>query len=219
MQQQHINLLTTKRYYQIVTRKTGRIYIDPKCSCYLFNALVDAAEFCDEHSECKYLPDAFIKQADFMRQCALCGAKFVRIRLPNEERYINIPLDDADAPRGYYSPVAVSHIINFQRTGKKKYLKEIMKEKLLACVVIEERDPGEYPSLRYVYAKLENDTKYIVLCTDLYEFQKTKGDEKYEAIEMQFDEFLDSVKHKNVIINPKTEKLVLTKNDIEKIRG
>ena len=54
MKKEEVNLLTLKKYHKILSKLTGKIYIDKNAKCYLFESDYEAEQFCSQLEETFY---------------------------------------------------------------------------------------------------------------------------------------------------------------------
>lgn len=214
-----VNLLTLKQYHQIISDKTERFYIDKDYRCYLFESEYDAKQFCEQIADIHFDDASFIKQDPFLSTCYGLGVETIRLKTSSEEQYTDIQIGRNDVRNQFYNPLAMKNILRLKQTKQRKYLANLSDVLFISPVIIDERKVGEYPVIHYSYAMLDSPFTYYVLFTTVQEFESwnKKQNWQYQPNQTSLQE-LNKVRDKNpVIINPTSDKLVLTHNQIQSI--
>jgi len=216
MTAEETNLLTLKPYYKIRSTATGRLYMDKDLRCYLFESEREALQFCKQFDFLEIEPAELLRQANFVAMCYGMGIEYIRIKTVKNSQFTNIKIEKEDARRQYYNRNAVKNILRLKQTKKRKYLKELKDSVFLVPIVIPERKEKEYPTIQYCFATTPNNETYFLLFTTIHEFSvwnEIQG-KKFVPCKITLTEFGRIYKDKSVIINPGTDSLVLTNDQL-----
>lgn len=222
MQQSDVDMLTLTAYYMIMSTTTDKPYMDVNGGCYLFESKGDAEGFCKGLEDKK----TAIKNSMNYRTLTLCSQLykegFTKIIVKKTKgNFHQVPIDVADTKRDYYNPECTRNLLMLKQTKKKKYLKALKDTVFLAPMLIETRLPGAYPTLYYSYAEFKNATRYFILFTDTTEFDnwKTKQMYNWKPMELNLAKFGRIRGDESILINPMTDKIILTHQQIKIAQG
>lgn len=217
MTKEETNLLTLKPYYKIRSATTGRIYMDKDLRCYLFETDREAKQFCEQFDDLEIMEGDYIRQAPFLAHCYGMGIETIRIKEVSKENFTEIKIEKADIRRQYYNPKAVKNIVRLKQTRKKKFLEELMQAEFIVPILIKDRKEKEYPTLQYAYATFQDDTKYYLMFATLQEFEdwNTSQGNIFFPYKTNFKEHKQVRKENPILINPLTDKLILTKEQLD----
>lgn len=219
MDQKYSNLLTKYEYMRIVSERTGKLYLDMNYNTYLFDSPREANQFCEEVGLVKPFEAEFIRQAQYCSACYGIGAEGIRVKLAKEEKFQTIPVLKTDAKRQYYNVEADRNIARLLQTSKKKYMIGLRDCKFLSPILITSRKEQKHPSMHYGIARVPDGPSFHILFTTIHEFDEwnKKVNEVYSPNETNLLEFRTIRGNNPLIINPETDKLILTDKQIEEI--
>lgn len=225
MTREETNALTLCKYHQILSCATDRLYIDDSYSCYLFQAGVEADDFCAKakaRNISLYRSESpeFLQQRSFISLCYGMGIDTIHTKTSKEEKYKDIKVVPDDAKKQFYNPETVRNIIFLKQTHKKKYLRAISDSQLISPVLLDDRKAGEYPAIHYSYAAFDEKTHYL-LFTTLQEFNAWNSQQKESFFPNGTTlRSLNLVRDNNpVLINPLSDRLVLTHELVMAVTG
>lgn len=219
MEQVHVNLLTTKKYHVIHSKRTNKIYVDKNYRCYLFETERDAKGFCEEIEDTFYEESEYIKQAPFTSMCYANGIKIMRVKNAKSDTYMDITIEKEDVKHQYYNSDTNAAILRLKQTNLKKYSKALKHSEFICPIIIDQRATAQHPVIHYAFAKLGNNNIYYLLFTTIQEFKKWNDNQggKYLPIQTTFNEFRTIRGTDSVLINPESDRLVLSNKNIEDI--
>ena len=113
----------------------------------------------------------------------------------------------------------MASILRLKQTKKRKHLQELENVPFLAAIMLDDRKAGQYPSVHYCYAELSNGDIYYLLFTTLQEFEtwNQTQENKFHPNQTCLQDFTRIRKGHPVLINPLSDKLILTHAQIKGI--
>lgn len=214
-------ILTLKEKYSILSTKTGRLYIDDNCQCYLFEAERDAKQFCDKFKDTFFKEPELLKQIPFITKCYSFGITNIKVKKASEEKFYNIPVVRSDTSRCYCNRETMFNLLMLKQTKYARYLRNIANVPFLSSVFIDERKEGHYPVLHYSVAEVSDERTYFLLFTDLKEFNSWKSSQIQSDNLLPNETTLQELnKIRNglpVLINPLSDMLILTNKQINSV--
>ena len=216
MTKDEISLLTLKTYSVVRSSLTGQPYLDKSLRCYIFEAEREAAQFCEQVENLTYDPPTFLKQGPFISLCYGLGVTCIRVKLANEEKYKDIVIAPSDARLQYYNRIVMSALLRLKQTQKKKYLRAIGSQSFIVPVVMDERKHQHFPSLHYGYAELGDGAIYYLLFVTLEDFEQWNETQnnQFHPLEITLSKYNRIRKNFPVLINPLSDRVVLTNEQI-----
>lgn len=219
MTEKQIQLLTTRSYYVVYSNITKKPYIDEEFSCYMIE---------DKEKKKEIAKDTYIKNQPTINSKILIssyyqyGIKGIKVLLKGKDVYEYIKIEKKDVlPKFYYNCFLNRNINMLKQTCKKKYLKEMYKAKYIAPVIIKRRKSGEYPKVQYIYATVKKNMEYYVLFStvDEFEYWNKKQNLHCSPLQVHITDFDKIRKEHPVLINPSSDKLILTDEQIKCMCG
>ena len=143
------------------------------------------------------------------------GAKGILVFLRDTKKSIHIPLLEEEVKSEYtqyYNHETNGALNRVQQTSQKQYLTMLATGTFFTPVKIIPRSVGEYPYLHYSYATFKDPTPYFLLFSTLQEFDRWNGlqDILWQPMEITIDKFGRILGKQPVLINPLSNKLILT---------
>lgn len=221
MTEEQMDLINLREYYLIKSTATNKPYIDEKRCCYMFDASLEADTFISSHKNTTKADRAFYREETFCTEFYKVGIRGICVRLAKENQWINISIEKVNVRKQFYNAETNGTILLLKETSKKKYLRELQKSQFLVPVEIIHRRPGQCPSLHYCYAIARGNRQYYILFTTIQEFEQWSSSQKqeWEPLQMDLREF-DRIRLKHdILINPLSDELVLTNQQIAVITG
>ena len=218
MKEEYINLLTLKKFYKVQSDKTGQMFMDKDFNCYLFEKKSDAQAYMSE------ITDISIVNADIPRPTIFCDELYIygfkNIRVFTDSKFVDIPISSTKRPcqLTMYNPESDGNILRLKQTCKKKYLSSLYNSTFYSPVLITDRMVGKHPVLHYLYAEYSN-SKYYVLFSSIKAFNdwNSKREEDWKPLETNIARF-ERIRMKNpIIINPDTDKILISNEFIKYI--
>lgn len=230
MDQQYIDLLTTTNYYLILSKSTGKAYLDKKYNCVMFETEFEAKKYVESVNNTLTTDTLLIQAAKPFKVKELCpmlyaqGAVGIQLFKKGQQAVL-IPITKEDAKSGkrgvLFNPEASRFIHRAQETLQKKYLRSLYHCSFYAPVCIDDRSEGQYPHVSYCYATFRSPEQFYVLFTSLEEFElwnATRNNE-WAPLEVKINKF-DRIRNGNsVIINPLSNKLCLDNKNFNIIKS
>ncbi len=224
MQDDQFILFQKKPYYLIRSTKTEKPYIDINDGCYLFEAKMEAISFT------KNIPDTSIDEARqltprFCTDMHSYGIKYIRIKERGEKKSTDIEITKNDIKKQFYNCEANRDILRLLQTSQKKYLRDLKDKLLIIPININVRAKGEYPVVQYCYATYDDPKKkYYILFSTIQEFNKWKEDQKDKGADWKSQgTSINNLKRicdgQDIIINPLSDKLIITNKNILECNG
>nr|WP_297765562.1 SseB family protein [uncultured Butyrivibrio sp.] len=212
-----MNLLTLNEYYLLLSKITGKPYIDERRNCYLFANKSDAESFCEEIKDTE-ISEASHYRMQFITDMHRLGVTNIRV-MPRSNSIEDIPIEESDLKKGYVNIEANFNAIMIKQTRKKKYMKALKRAVFLTPILIDPRLPGRYPEMHYSYATTNGEDMYYCLFTTLSEFDEWNKEQPqdWKAVEMPLYKICRIKKKSPVIINPLSDKLILTNAQVSEI--
>ena len=212
------NLLTIKEYYLIRSSITKKPYIDRNYSCYLFEAKSEADTFC------KSIPNTYPDMAKFYTQRIFgtefygYGIKNIKVKPIKADKTITIAVSKEDAKKHYYAPKLTSNILRIKQTKEKAYLREIKDEIVLVPCQIEPRYEKNVPKIYYCLANIGNKDYYVAFSA-LKEFNEWNNSNncEWQPMGISLSKLKRIRKNSPIIINPETDALILTNDNLVNI--
>ena len=190
MEQEYINLLTINQFYMIYGSRTKKPYIDADGGCYLFEIKSAASDFSNQ------VEDTYVENAKAYKQTEFC----------NEFYGLGTKCNFA--------------IQRLRQTRQKQYLRELKTRKFLTPAMVEPRAKAKCPIIKYCYAYVKDGEKMFILFSTLDEFNEwneKKGKKIWKPLNIEFKNF-DRIRKKNtVVINPLSDKLILSNAQVSAI--
>ncbi len=218
------NILTLKKYHQILSDATGHLYIDKNGRCYAFESDLEAQQFCDRIPGTYMSEDQHFKQAFFLSHCRGLGIKTIVLKPSAYDDTVKIPVLPQDTGRQYYNSEAMFNICRLKQTKKAKYLRALTDIPLIAPILIDERKEGEYPAIHYAFAVAADTSTgeqqiFFVLFTTIREYDTwAKAQEHAFAPSKTSLQEMNVVRDGNsILINPLSDKLVITHEQLSEI--
>ncbi len=204
------NLLNSSEFYLLLSKRTKRPYITEECVSYCFES-TNAAE-----ATLKSFPDVELGDPEIVEQKMILtdifcrGAEKMTIVFRNgEQKIIELSLDDF--PVGNYNIDTCRAFALALQTNKKKYLRELLSLPIYIPISTPGRKKGFYPQIEYMGATTSSET-YFLAFTSLDEYSKwiKKTEVNTGALCTPLHTLNKLRKKRSVIINPASEKLILT---------
>lgn len=219
MTQDHVNLLTLKEFYMILSEKTQRPYLDINYACYLFDTKSEADVFAKSLDKCT------VKNSQYYRAKILCtdlltfGIKSIKIKEKGNDSFVDIPINTKDGKNIYYNEACNRYLLRLKQTSQKKYLFKLKDVNFLAPILIDIRKKASYPGLHYSYAYLNDDASYFLLFSTLKEFEEWQNSQllNWKPMELNLKKFGRIRGSSPVLINPLSDKMILTSKQINQI--
>lgn len=217
MHEKHLKLLTENKYYLIYSKRTNRPYLNVNNAGFMFESRLEADAFIKEMKDDlmrKNEPQQNTK--DVISLFYSCGMEKVFLKTSSSKDLVEVPVCKEDTKGVYYNCILTRSIIQLKQTKKKKYLRDMYKLKFIIPIMIKKRKKKEYHQLHYIYATVKKDMKYYVFFSTLQEFEKwnEKQNEVWKPLEVLMPA-VKSIRGDNpVLINPLTDKLILTGQQI-----
>lgn len=219
MEQKYVDMLTLSELYMIQSTVTNKPYMDKGYNCYLFEIYNEAEAFK------KKIDNTIILDAKYYRAATICSnlfsQGFIGIKLKKKNiDFVDIPVTEADATkRDYYNSYANRCINRLIQTRQKEYLRNLKDANFLAPILTETRKIKEYPKLFYSYAIYKDDTRYFTLFSTLSEFNEWKETQMYDwkPMELNLKKFGRVRNNSPILINPLTDKLIISDKQCEYI--
>ena len=161
------------------------------------------------------------KQAEFTSGFYGMGIRHIILKEKNKDARA-IEIEEKNTQRRYYNSGAVYALLRLQETAQKRYLVALSKEELLAPIILGERKEKEYPDIHYCFGLTKDKKKLYVLFTRLQEFDEwneKKQKSKWKPISTGLAKFKQIRKDSDIIINPLTNKIVLTNSQLTEMLG
>lgn len=216
MKKEEVNLLTLKKYHKILSKLTGKIYIDKNAKCYLFESDYEAEQFCSQLEETFYDEAQCYKAVPFVSYCFGLGIQAIKIKPAASDDYTEIPITKQDARHQFYNEKTNYNILRLKQTKKSKYLKELPNSLLIAPILIDRREMGQYPVIHYAYAIVPQSGTYYIAFTGMQEYQKWAETQNIPFSPSQTSlQEMNKIREENpILINPMSDQLVLTHKQI-----
>lgn len=199
--------------------KTKKPYIDADGGCYLFETKSAASDFANR------IEDTYVENAKAYKQTEFCnefyglGIKKIIVNMKSGDTK-EIPLSKKDVPRGFYNAKCNFAIQRLRQTRQKQYLRELKTRKFLTPAMVEPRAKAKCPVIKYCYAYVKDGEKMFILFSTLDEFNEwneKKGKKIWKPLNIEFKNF-DRIRKKNtVVINPLSDKLILSNAQVSAI--
>lgn len=216
MIQEHINILTLREFFVIESTVTHKPYLDKDYGCYLFELKSEATDFINGVADTTFGNARTLTQVNFCTEFYQLGIQKINVKLRDKKNLV-IPLERKDVRRAYFNNDTNGLLLRLMETKQKKYLRELNGKPFLVPVIIDERQPRQYPNIHYPYIKMENEKNYFVLFSTLAEFTKWNEEQgnKYQSMELEIEKFSRVRKNSPVMINPLSDKLILTDTQLK----
>ncbi len=202
------------KYYILYSKKTNLPYLNVSNMLYLFETKMDAEIFKKNASEPIYIKEDGEDIVDFGKYYNMGFDKIYIFKAGGKKRKINIT--EADIKVKFYNKELNKGLLRMKQTSQNQYIRHIKKEKFLTPVLIEPRQPKEYPNMFYCSIK-KQDINYYLMFSTIEEFNEWKGqkEEKWEPLEITLEEIIEIFNKEYIYINPLSIKLILS---IEQIK-
>ena len=216
MIQEHINLLTLKEYFLIISDITGKPYIDKDYGCYMFEVKSDAKAFTDGIENTSFDDARTYKQMTFCTEFYSYGISTIHVKSRANEEFVDIPVEKEDAKKQFFNPEAHRMILRLQQTKQKQYLRGMGRLKFISPVLLDARLPKQYPGIHYSYATITQSDKYYILFSTIQELKQWNEEQenKWNSLEVTLETFGRVRKENPVFINPLSNKLILNDKQI-----
>ena len=218
MTQEEKDLLTIREYYIIYAKATGKPYIDINNACYLFEIASEAKTFCEALQNTYVTNSQQLNEGIFGSDFYGYGIDLIHVKEKKRDEFTDVKLDKGCAKiRKHYNRLCVRDIYRLKQTGMKKYLRRFKKHTFLTPVKIDERLLKQYPKIHYSYATTNGEDKYYLLFSTIQEFSKWNDDNGkiWMPLEVTLNTFGNIRKSSPVLINPGSDKLILTEKHIK----
>lgn len=219
-----VKSLRGRKFCVIKSIATGLPYLDEKYRCYLFEKKKEAINFVDD---AKMADGIILKYEDIneidshiLKRIVFQGAKFVALKLDGEPDYFDIKVSKLKIKDNSYKNSILNGLIcQLKQTKKAKYLRAMRKTHFIMPILVDKRKEGAYPSMHYIYATMGKTKPYYVLFSTVNDFENWNRNQpgQWDCIEIIMEDF-NQIRLKNaVVINPMTDKLVLTGKQVDMI--
>ena len=225
MNSDEISLITGKKYYLILSAKTNQAYIDKDGAGYLFAIKREAESYVNALGHSKvYITgkSQTITQNKDIRAFICLGMKSLNIKRRDKDVPDVIVFRRADIRKGYYNTDLEFNVTRLRQTSMLKYLLAMKENTFLVPVYIAPREEKKYPKLYYCHAVFKDKHEALVVFSMMEEFDtwnKTmihdKGKEFF-PLEISATRVLKARNGADVIINPLSDKLYLTAEQLQK---
>ncbi len=213
MNQKEKDILTLKEYFIIYAQATGKPYIDVNRSCYLFELKSEADIFCKEVKG-TYITNAQQLNRDIYGTGFFSlGIERIRIKEKQSDSFTDVTVSREDvAKKQYFNQNAVRDIYRLKQCNQKKYLRNLSRYDYLTPVQIVPRAVGQYPEIHYSYATSNGEDRFYLLFTTIQEFENWKKQQEgvWKPLAVNFNTFGRIRKDSSVVINPMTDRLILS---------
>ena len=217
MEQKIINLLSTKKYCLVLSKKTGRAYIDKDMACYLFEFIADGESFCKKIENTELDKLKILKQKTFCIDFYCLGIKKIKIK-PANGKMIEADLSEKDVPQQWKNEYVNGQLLRLKQTGQAQYLRNLSDQSFIVPTIIDNRNERCYPAIHYGIAKTKNDESFSVLFSTLQEFNewnKKKQTNRWSPLFLPLKKIASLKKGVAVIINPISDKIILNEQQIK----
>ena len=216
MDQNNVNIFTLIAYHLIMSDITNKPYIDADNKCYLFEAEAEAKEFCGRVEHTHYNKAQNYNVLNASTEFYDDGIEIMCLKRKGKE-VIEVPVEYGDCKNCYMNPFTNRNILRLKQTAQKRYLRNLKEAAFLAPLNIEVRFPKQYPRLNYSYASFNGTDIYYTLFTSLAEFNTWNASQNniWKPMELNLLKFGRIRQTKPVIINPLSDKLILTDSQIQ----
>lgn len=217
MEESNKNLLTIDTFCVIKSNKTNKPYLDNNFNCYLFALIDDAKNFTEKNKDTYYENPMNLTERIFINTFYSYGIKNIYVKQAHKEP-IKIPLEnDPDTEKLFFNTNLNRNLLRLKQTGEKKYLRNIKDELVYLPINIEARNKAEYTNLKYSYS-LFNKIKHFVIFSSIQEFDEWNNTQNniFKPLKISFNNISRIRKKNSVIINPLSEKITLSDEQIKK---
>lgn len=217
MDQKIINLLSTKEYCLVLSKKTNRVYIDKDMACYLFELIADGDSFCNKIDDAKLDKSKILKQKTFCVDFYCLGIKKIKIK-PANGKVIEVTLSESDVPAQWRNEYVNGQLLRLKQTGQAQYLRNLSDQSFIVPTFIDKRNKCCYPGIHYGIAKTKNNESYSVLFSTLQEFSEwneKKQKNKWVPLFLPLKKIAALKKDVSIIINPISDKIILNGQQIK----
>lgn len=219
-----VKSLRGRKFCIITSVITGLPYLDEKYRCYIFEKKREAINFVDD---AKLADGIILKYEDIneidsriLKKIVFQGAKILTLKFDGEPDYLDIRVSKLKIKDNSYKNNILNGLIcQLKQTKKAKYLRAMRKTHFIMPILVDNRKEGAYPSMHYIYATMGKTKPYYVLFSTVDDFENWNRNQsrKWDCIEIIMEDF-NQIRLKNaVVINPMTDKLVLTGKQVDMI--
>lgn len=215
MTEEHLNLLTLTNYYCIKSTKTNAVYIDNNNRCFLYEVKSEA-EGNFSGKDIEILPLKNYAPMYLTEVYAVGADKLCIVSRGNKETDIPIGVEDIKKQHMYHRTNQLIH--KLQETGMSQYLYDLKRENVICPISIEPRYPKQYQKIHYCIVGIRNKWMFL-LFTSLNEFNKWNETQKsnWNPLELTFEKLSTIRKKSGVLINPLSNSLLLTHEQLVKM--
>lgn len=193
----------------VLYKDTNQPYIDENRCAYLYTKKAAALDFCKDNDKCTVSEERYYRYEEICSLCYASGALQIKCSM-NKEYFTES--SSQFRKRKYYNSDLNFTINGLIRTQQKTYLYGLAKCKYIVPIKV-----TEGTVINYGIARIK-DREFFLGFTDLDEYalwsSKVEG---YSAIELTFYELTSLARGKDIIINIMGRRLVLGKDNINKI--
>ncbi len=195
--------------------------MDESNSCYMFEVPSDAIAFVSPRKGVKLDTPKHYTQKNACSLFYSYGIDFIKIKQRGKDDYIVIPINENEVEKRFYAHSANQYLTNLELSNKKKYLSKLMDKPLISPIVTSERKVKKYPRLHYCHANFNDDSNnYYLLFSTMEEFDKWNADQErnWMPLEIPLNKFKRIRKNNPIIINPLSDKLLLSDKQLNSVK-
>ncbi|WP_027432040.1 SseB family protein [Lachnospira multipara] len=216
-----MNILSLNEFYMIMSSKTKKPYINKQYNCYMFDTKKSADDFIAQFPSANiFISDKIknFKSKVFLEKLYNLGIKNIILEFKKEK--IIIATEKPELRFLLYNPLTEGYLLQLRQSGGKKYLRDLWNCNFFTAVRVEKRKYAKHPIIQYPFATIKNNGKFFLLFSSIDDFNKWNNTQEciWSPMEININKF-DRIRNRNpIIINPNSDRIVLTNNLIKIIK-
>lgn len=199
----------------LMTEQTGKVYLSPQRCAYVLVGMGNA-DFMQHYPGYTVSDFAYRSWKHIVHRAYAAGATAICLVMPDQEQLV--PIEEKDIPLDFYNADLNASIALLLCTRKSAQY-----QKLAGCrFIVPIRIKAENQQIVYATAKSSasaDGTPHYVAFSDLHEYSKwSRRTDGWKPLFVSFDMMCQIGKQKGYILNPLSERLLLTTKIFNKYR-
>lgn len=209
--------------YMITSNYTNKVYIDSQRNVYAFESKADAENFIEGMDAVSVRDGNVFSRFTLMTTMFAYGVKYIKVMPLNQEKFTDIPVEVVKKDKKYHNPEANYHVLFFRQNQNNP---RVMQQEMIALydkefiipTRIEQADLKTCPNIRYSTVNT-GDKIFYCLFSDLKSFNYWNDNIQggFQPVQTTFEKLYGLRRDSGVVINPLTEKVIITGEQLDAI--
>lgn len=217
MELKDLEFLRKNELYPVMSERTGKYYMSKTGGVYLYEAKPEGEAFAKSQDKASLGEKKAFTQKELTEGLYSMGFSHINVKMRGQKAQ-RFDIEEKNVPLKNYNVKARRTVTLIRQTHLITHLRELKDESFYIPVRPLPRKRGEYQEIEYCTAReRDRNEKYYVCFTsagELIAWAKTQK-EPWNPVETSLTKMKRIRKDSGIIINPATDRLILTKKELD----